>query len=173
MSTASSSGTDRPLSMGGRDPAEQGWWRLFYRGWRPTHLGRIINRLAAWWSSTGRSATFQQTLEVPGRTSGKLRSTPVAIAAVDGRRYLVSILGAESEWVKNVVAADGLAVLRHGGRERVRLVAVPPEERPPVLREYVRVAQSGRRHFPLEPDAPVSDFAAIAARYPVFRICPA
>ena len=156
-----------------RDPAERGRMRLFYCGWRPTRLGRIANRLMAWWSATGLPPSIQQTIEVRGRVSGKLRSNPIAIATVDGQRYLVSMLGPQSEWVRNVVAADGMAVLRHGRRESVRLVEVPAEERAPVLREYVRIASSGRTHFPVEPGAPLSDFAAIAGRYPVFRIDPA
>jgi hypothetical protein len=44
------------------------------------------------------------------------------------------------------------------------------EERAPILREYVRVATSGRKHFPVSVDAPTSAFQAIADRYPVYRI---
>ena len=160
------------MSTRERDPAERGYMRFFYRGWRPTRLGRIANRIMGWWSATGLPPSLQQTIEVRGRTSGKLRSSPIAIATVDGERYLVSMLGPGSEWVRNVVAADGEAILRHGRRERVHLVSVPPEERAPVLREYVRIATSGRRHFPVAPGAPLSEFEAIAGRYPVFRIDP-
>jgi deazaflavin-dependent oxidoreductase (nitroreductase family) len=155
-----------------RDPAERGILRFFYRDWRPTRLGQIANRLTGWFASRGWSPALQQTLEVRGRTSGKIRATPIVIATVEGQRYLVSMLGPDSEWVKNSLAADGEAVLRHGSREPVRLVPVPSEERAPILREYVRVAPSGRRHFPVEPDAPLADFAAIADRYPAFRIEP-
>jgi len=42
-----------------------------------------------------------------------------------------------------------------------------------VLREYVRVADSGRRHVPVAPGAPLAEFAAIAGDYPVFRVEPA
>ena len=160
------------MSTRERDPAERGIVRLFYRDWRPTRLGRIANRIMAWWASTGLPPSFQQTIEVRGRTSGKRRSNPIVVATVDGKRYLVSMLGPQSEWVKNVVAADGEAFLRHGRRERVRLVQVPPEERAPVLREYVRSATSGRTHFPIDASAPLPEFAAIADRYPVFRIDP-
>jgi hypothetical protein len=44
--------------------------------------------------------------------------------------------------------------------------------RAPILREYVRIAPSGRQHFPLAIEAPLSDFDAIAGRYPVYRIDP-
>jgi hypothetical protein len=97
----------------------------------------------------------------------------VVIAVVEGQRYLVSMLGPGSDWVKNVEAAHGEAILRQGRRQPVRLVGVPPAERAPVLREYVRVAASGRRHFPLPVGAPLSAFEPIAGRYPVYRIDPA
>ncbi len=87
-------------------------------------------------------------------------------------RYLVSMLGPGSDWVKNVEAARGEAVIRQGRRRRVRLVTVPPEQRAPILHEYVRVASSGRQHLPLTVGAPLSDFAAIADHYPVYRIDP-
>jgi len=144
--------------------------RLLYRNWRPTRLGRWANRLNGWWSGLGLPPTFQAALEVQGRQSGRTRSNPVVIASVDGRRYLVSMLGSESDWVKNVEAAHGDAVIRQGRRRRVHLVPVPPEQRAPVLREYVRIAASGRQHFPVPVGAPLSDFEAIAGRYPVYRI---
>ena len=155
-----------------RDPAERGVFRLFYHDWRPTRLGRIVNRMTGWGASHRRSPPYLQTIEVRGRTSGKTRSTPVVVTTVAGERYLVSMLGGRSEWVRNVEAAGGAAILRHGRRERVRLVEVPVDRRAPILRAYVQIAESGRRHFPLEPGAPVSEFAAIADRYPVFHVEP-
>jgi hypothetical protein len=80
------------------------------------------------------------------------------------------MLGPDSDWVKNVEAAHGDAIIRQGRSYRVHLLPVPPEERSPILREYVRIARSGRRHFPLSVDAPLSDFTAIAAQYPVYQI---
>jgi len=156
------------------DPAERSaHMRLFYRGWRPTLLGRWANRLMALWSGLGLPPRMQATLEVRGRASGRTRANPIVIATVEGKEYLVSMLGPQSEWVKNVEAAHGDAVIRQGRRRRVNLAPVPPEERAPVLREYVRIATSGRTHFPVPVNAPLADFAAIAARYPVYRIDPA
>jgi deazaflavin-dependent oxidoreductase (nitroreductase family) len=158
---------------GHSDPAERSaLMRLFYRNWRPTRLGRWANRFACWWSGLGLPPRFQAALEVPGRKSGRRRSNPVVIATVKGERYLVSMLGPGSDWVKNVEAAHGDAVIRQGRRRPVHLVGVPPEQRAPILREYVRIALSGRQHFPLPVGAPLSDFEAIAGRYPVYRIDP-
>jgi hypothetical protein len=94
----------------------------------------------------------------------------VVIPTVAGERYVVSMFGTISDWVQNLEAASGDASIAHGSIVHVRLVPVPPEERAPILREYVRVASSGRKHFPLPPEAPLSEFAAIAGRFPVYRI---
>jgi deazaflavin-dependent oxidoreductase (nitroreductase family) len=104
-------------------------------------------------------------LEVRGRASGQRRSTPVVIATVEGNRYLVSMLGSGSDWVKNVEAAHGDAVLRQGRQRSVHLVGMPPAERAHILREYVRVATSGRHHFPVAVGAPLFEFRATAERY--------
>ena len=154
------------------DPAERSpVLRLFYRDWRPTRIGRWTNRLASWWSALGLSSR-DAVLEVRGRESGRRRSTPVVIATVEGKRYLVSMLGPASDWVKNVEAAHGDAVLRQGRRRAVHLVGVPLAERAPILSEYVRVATSGRHHLPVAVGAPLSEFQTIADRYPVYRIDP-
>jgi deazaflavin-dependent oxidoreductase (nitroreductase family) len=156
------------------DPAEENAiMRLFYRGWRPTRLGLFVNRLNCWWSGLGLPPRFQATLDVRGRKSGRIRSSPVVIATVEGKEYLVSMLGPDSEWVKNVEAACGDAVLRRGRKRRVRLTIVSAEQRAPILREYVRLAPGGRIHFPVRVGSPQSEFEAIADRYPVYRIDPA
>jgi deazaflavin-dependent oxidoreductase (nitroreductase family) len=155
------------------DPAERSaLMRLFYHDWRPTRLGRWVNRLTGWWSAIGLPPSLMAALEVRGRASGRMRSNPVVIATVDGNRYLVSMLGPQSEWVKNVEATQGDAFIRQGRRRHVHLVPVLPAERAPILREYVRIATSGRTHFPLPVDAPLSEFEAIAEQYPVYRIAP-
>ena len=153
------------------DPAERSpLMRLFYRDWRPTRLGRWVNRAQGVLAGLGMPPSFQVVLEVRGRASGRMRSNPVVVATVDDKRYLVSMLGTGSDWVKNVEAARGDAVIRHGRSRRVHLVPVPAEQRAPILREYVRIAPSGRQHFPLAVDAPLSAFEAIAGGYPVYRI---
>ena len=49
---------------------------------------------------------------------------PLVVAEVGGERYLVSMLGDGVNWVRNVQAAGGEAVLRHGQLEEVRLESV-------------------------------------------------
>lgn len=83
------------------------------------------------------------------------------------------MLGDNSEWVKNVRAGDGKAFIKRGRVRRVVLEEIPPDGRAPILKAWSQVATSGRQHLPVPPEAPVSDFEAIAADYPVFRIDPA
>jgi hypothetical protein len=99
-----------------------------------------------------------------------MRSDAVVIPTVAGARYIVSMFGTASDWVQNIEAARGDAVVFHGHPAWVRLVPVPPADRAPILREYVRIASSGRKHFPLPVGASLADFAGIAEQYPVYRI---
>jgi F420H(2)-dependent quinone reductase len=68
---------------------------------------------------------YLTTLEVIGRKSGRTILLPVVIAIHDGERYLVSMLGESVQWVQNVRASGGKAVLPGGGREDV-LLEDPP-----------------------------------------------
>jgi hypothetical protein len=92
------------------------------------------------------------------------------MTVTDGERYLVSMLGTEASWVRNVQAADGRAVLRHGRREVVRLEEVAVDRRAPILKAYLQRAPGARGHLPIDKDAPLSEFERVAAQYPVFRV---
>jgi hypothetical protein len=159
-------------SRGG--PAERsGYLRFFYRGRRPTRLGRIWNGAFAWISGLGLTPQVLLTLQVKSRSSGRLRSTVLVVASHQCQRYLVSMLGDGSEWVRNLRAAGGKAFIKRGRSRPVMLTEIPPEERAPILKAWCQIATSGRQHLPVLYDAPVSAFEAIAADYPVFRIDPA
>ena len=110
------------------------------------------------------------TLEVVGRKSGKIVRFPLALTELDGERYLVSMLGENANWVRNVRAADGKAELVHGIREQVTLKEVAVEERASILKAYLQIAPGARPHIPVDKDAPVSAFEKIAAGYPVFKL---
>ncbi len=145
--------------------------RWLYRGRRPNWIARLLNALGAAVASTGVTATVGMvTLEVVGRRSGRTIALPVAVVVVDGQRYLVSMLGDHVQWVKNVRATGGRAVLRSGGREHIILKEVSAERRAPILRAYLRRAPGARPHMLVSKDAPLADFEQIAPAYPVFRV---
>ena len=113
------------------------------------------------------------TLEVTGRRSGRAISFPLVMAVLGGERYLVSMLGTDVAWVRNVQAAAGQAVLHHGRTEPVRLEELAIEKRAPVLKAYLQRAPGARPHIPVDKDAPLAEFEAIAAQIPVFHFLPA
>ena len=153
------------------DPAERtGYLRFFYRGWRPTSIGRLWSRMYAWVSSLGLLPGLLLTLETNDRSSDRVNSTILVVATYQGQRYLVSMLGDGSEWVQNVRAAGGKASIKRGRAQPVQLTEIPPHERASILKEWAQVATSGRQHLSVSHDAPISAFEEIAGEYPVFRI---
>jgi hypothetical protein len=135
-----------------------------------------VNRMVARLAVLGLTPKNTVALEVPGRTSGRLRRTSLVVAEHAGSRYLVSLAG-ESQWVRNVRANNSRASLRRLRSRPVRLVELPAQERPPVLtaylskRAYSKSPQfEAREFFGISPNASLEDLAEIAGRYPVFRI---
>ena len=144
--------------------------RRMYRGGRPGPVARAMNGFASRQYTAGLlSPSYAMTLEVTGRRSGRPVTLPVVVADFHGHRYLVSMLG-EANWVRNVRAARGRAVLHRHGSDTVHLAEVDPGERAPILRRYLDLAPGARPHFPIDRHAPVAEFERIADRYPVFRV---
>ena len=110
-------------------------------------------------------------LTVPGRKSGKPRSTPVTPMTVDGHRYVVGGLPG-ADWVANVRAA-GEATLRQGRRTTaVRVVEMPADEARPLLRQFPVLVPTGVsfiRNAGLVTGPNPDEFEALAGRIPVFR----
>src|SRR5438067_193999 len=103
--------------------------RWMYRSGRPNRVAAALNRGWAILSSAGLWPSRMAALEVRGRRTGRRTSFPMVLADYQGDRYLVAMLGEGTNWVANVRAAGGRAVLRHGRREMVRLEEVDPGAR--------------------------------------------
>lgn len=113
-------------------------------------------------------------LEVPGRKSGRTRSTPVNLLVVDGVEYLVAPRGV-TQWVRNVRVAE-TATLRVGRRvDRYRFEELDDDAKPMVLRPYLRrwKWEVGQFFEGVGPDATDDELRAVAGGYPVFRLSPA
>lgn len=144
--------------------------RWMYHENRPNWLARVANRMWATIAATGITGSYMVTLEVVGRKSGRIISFPLVMAVVAGERYLVSMLGDNTQWVQNVRAADGHAMLRSGSREEVQLSEIPVDQRAPLLKAYLQRADGARPHIPIHKDAPLAEFDKIAAAFPVFHV---
>jgi len=141
-----------------------------YRGKRPNWIAKILNGAIANSASKSISPDGVVALEVIGRKSGRVVSFPLVVTVIDGQRYVASMLGDNTQWVRNVRAAGGKAVLRSGGCENVLLEEIPANERAPLLKAYLHAAPGARPHVPVDMNAPIVEFEKIVADYPVCRV---
>jgi deazaflavin-dependent oxidoreductase (nitroreductase family) len=113
-------------------------------------------------------------LTVPGRKTGRPRSTPVTPMTVDGGRYVVNGYPG-SDWVDNVRAAGQATLARGRHIERVRMVELSADDARPVLREFPTLVPTGvdlMKRVGLLTDGTPDEVEALAGRCPVFRIDP-
>ncbi len=146
--------------------------RVMYTGGRADAAARRLARLWAAVFSLGLAPGRWVTLEVAGRRSGRPTRFPLGMADLDGQWFLVPMLGGQCNWVQNVRAAHGRVVIRHGRTVACTLAEIPAGDRPPVLKRYLQKVPGARPHLPVSRDAEITEFAAIAARYPVFLVTP-
>lgn len=144
--------------------------RWLYKGGHPNWIAKLLNDGWAIIHSSGIFPNYLVTLEVVGRQSGKLISFPLAMLMMNNERYLVSMLGEEANWVRNIKAAGGKANLRHGKSEEVILEEVDVSQRAAIIKAYLQIAPGARPHIPVNKDAPISEFEKIASGYPVFKV---
>lgn len=146
--------------------------KSLYAGGRPGLLTKALNKFWAKLHSWGIAPNYLVTLEIVGRKSGKVITFPLVMLVFEGERYLVAMLGERANWVRNLRAVNGRATLRHGRVEQVFLEDVAIEKRAPILKAYLQIAPGARPHITVNKDAPLEEFAKVAAGYPVFKVNP-
>ena len=146
--------------------------RWFYRGGRPNWVARALDRCTAALYALGVAPNYLVTLEVRGRCSDRTIALPLVMVVVGDERYVVSMLGENANWVRNVRAVGGEVAIRHGRREEVCLEEVAVDRRAPVLKAYLRRAPNARAHLPVSKDAPLAEFGRVTSRFPVFQVAP-
>jgi deazaflavin-dependent oxidoreductase (nitroreductase family) len=139
-------------------------------GWFTKH---VFNGIVALATRLGLSVWGSRVLRVRGRKSGEWRETPVNLLTIDGQRYLVAPRG-ETQWVRNI-RVSGAGELRLGRKvEPIRVVELSDDEKPPILRAYLKrwKAEVGVFFEGVSADSPEDDVRRIAPKHPVFRIEP-
>ena len=135
----------------------------------PSSGEKLFNRVFGFVAGVGIAPSFIYLLEVRGRKSGKIYSTAVNLLELNGKQFLVAPRG-RTQWVRNAEAA-GEVTLKRGARRRFRLRPLEDSEKPQVLKAYLTNYKSAvQKFFPIPPDAPLEEFAKIAAGYPVFEL---
>jgi len=137
---------------------------------RPSAIDRFINRVFGFLVKIGLGLPHNFLLEVRGRKSGRVYSTPVNALERNGKRYLVAPRG-YTQWVRNVIA-NGEAVLARGShRERVHLEMIADNDKPEILKTYLdRYKLTVQRYFPIPAGSPSEAFQPLTSRYPVFEV---
>ena len=137
-------------------------------GWFTKH---IFNRAVAALTRIGVSVAGSRVLEVPGRKSGEPRRTPVNLLTLDGARYLVAPRG-NTQWSRNLRASGSGRLLVGRRGEAFTATELADDEKPPILRAYLRrwKWEVGAFFEGVGADSSEEEVREIAPKHPIFRI---
>ena len=136
----------------------------------PQPIEKLFNRAFGFLVGLGLGMKHNYLLQVRGRKSGRIYSTPVNVLDVEGKRYLVAPRG-RTQWVRNAESAGEIALKRGSDRQSFRLRPIPDGEKLPLLKLYLeRFAAAVQRYFPVQAGAPLESFRELAPHYPVFEL---
>jgi deazaflavin-dependent oxidoreductase (nitroreductase family) len=138
----------------------------------PSPIERMFNRFFGSLVGLGLGFSYNYLLQVRGRKSGKLYSTPIDLLELNGKQYLVAPRG-QTQWVRNAEAA-GEVTLKKGRSERqFGLRPLTDAEKPEVLKAYVdRFKREVQRYFPVPAGSPPEAFRDLLQSYPAFELIP-
>ena len=137
---------------------------------RPTAAEAMINRLIGLLPRIGIGPRYMVLLQVRGRKTGRLYSTPVNLVDLNGQRYLVAPRG-DTQWARNAAANGEVTLIRGWRHERVKVTPVADANKPPILKSYLdHYASAVQQFFPVPAGSPLPSFVPLAANYPVFAI---
>lgn len=139
----------------------------------PSAVEKFINRAFGFVVGLGLGPSHIYVLEVRGRKSGKLYSTPVDLLELGGKRYLVAPRG-RTQWVRNAEVAKEISLKKGSMRQKFRLRPIPDAEKPPILKAYLdNFKREVQRYFSVPAGSPPEAFVDIAPNYPAFELLPA
>ena len=142
---------------------------------RPPRYLKTMNRVVKAIQKLGIPAGPSQVLTVPGRKSGKSRSTPMTPFVHNGGLYTVAGYPG-ADWAANARAAGTGTLTRGRKSRRVKIVELSPQEAAPVLRSFaveVPVGVGFAKRSGLVRQGTPDEFEALAGRLAVFRFEPA
>jgi deazaflavin-dependent oxidoreductase (nitroreductase family) len=139
-------------------------------GW---FTAKVFNPTVAGLTRLGIGVAGSNVLEVRGRKSGEPRRTPVNPLSFQGNRYLVAPRG-HTQWVRNLRASGEGRLIAGRRAESFTAVELPDEEKPALLRAYLKrwKWEVGQFFGGVGPDAADDELLRIAPEHPVFRLGP-
>jgi deazaflavin-dependent oxidoreductase (nitroreductase family) len=148
--------------MSARKPVQPPWWL------KPAN--KVFIRMSRLGLNFGGESPV--VLTVPGRKSGRERSTPVTPMTVGGQEYVVAGFPG-ADWVANVRAAGEVTVARGRRVRRVKMVELSADDARPLLRVFPEEVPTGvgfMKRSGLVADGRPEEFEALAGRCAVFRL---
>ena len=139
---------------------------------QPTAVERAFNKTFGFLVGMGLGFSYNYLLQVRGRKSGKIYSTPIDLLEIDGKRFLVAPRG-RAQWVRNAEAAGEVTLKKGSQRNMFGLRALSDEEKPPILKAYLdRFKREVQGYFPVAAGSPVEAFRVLVQNYPAFELIP-
>jgi len=136
----------------------------------PSAGERFFNRIFGYLVGFGLGFHYNYLLQVRGRKSGKLYSTPIDLLELNGKRFLVAPRG-RTQWVRNAEAAGEITLKRRGFRQNFRLRTLSDAEKPAVLKAYLDAfRREVQRYFPVPAGSPPEAFLPLLEKYPAFEL---
>jgi deazaflavin-dependent oxidoreductase (nitroreductase family) len=136
----------------------------------PTTVEKIFNRTFGFLVGLGLGPSHIYLLQVRGRKSGKLFSTPVDLLELHGKRYLVAPRG-RTQWVRNAEAAGEITLKKGKTSQKFHLRAIPEVDKPPILKAYLDAfKREVQPYFSVPAGSPPEQFSAISESYPAFEL---
>jgi deazaflavin-dependent oxidoreductase (nitroreductase family) len=133
-----------------------------------------MNRLMTAVQRAGIPTGPAMVLTVPGRKTGRLRSTPMTPFDHEGQLYTVAGYPG-ADWAANARAAGAGTLSRGRNSRRVRIIELSPDDARPVLRSFavkVPVGVGFAKRAGLVVDGSPDEFEQLAGRLAVFRFVP-
>ena len=138
----------------------------------PSAVEKVFNRIFGFLVGIGIGFSHNYLLQVRGRKTGRLYSTPVDLLQLDGKRFLVAPRG-ETQWVRNARAAGEVSLKKGTSRKRYSLRPLSDAQKPEILKAYLdRFRKEVQGYFPVPADSPVESFRELTANYPAFELLP-
>ncbi len=134
---------------------------------------RVFNRVFGFLVGLGWGFSYNYLLQVRGRKSGKVYSTPIDLLEMNGKRFLVAPRG-RTQWVRNAEAAGEVTLKRGKLQQRFRLRVLSDQEKPEVLKAYLdQFKREVQSYFPVPAGSSVETFRELVQSYPAFELIPA
>ena len=139
---------------------------------QPTAIERAFNKTFGFLVGMGLGFSYNYLLQVRGRKSGKIYSTPIDLLQIDGKRFLVAPRG-RAQWVRNAESAGEVTLKKGSKRQKFGLRALPDAEKPVILKTYLDTfKREVQGYFPVAAGSPVEAFRDLVQNYPAFELIP-